>query len=151
GAFFTALAVTLALALMVSLALALLVSPSLCAGFLQVREGTREHGRLFEKLIRLYEKVLRFSLRQRWAVPLVGVALIAATLFFAKQLGTGFMPEMDEGAFVLDYWTPPGTSLAESDRLLMQIEQILKETPEVAAFSRRTGTELGFAITEPNR
>src|SRR5205085_7130752 len=63
----------------------------------------------------------------------------------------GFMPPMDEGAFVLDYWTPPGTSLAESDRLLHQIENILKETPELRSFSRRTGTELGFFITEPNR
>ena len=61
------------------------------------------------------------------------------------------MPTMDEGAFVLDFWTPPGTSLAESDRLLRQVEEILHETPEIDTYSRRTGTELGFAITEPNR
>lgn len=61
------------------------------------------------------------------------------------------MPAMDEGAFILDYTTLPGTSLAESDRLLRKMEDILKETPEVETYSRRTGTELGFAITEPNR
>lgn len=60
------------------------------------------------------------------------------------------MPAMDEGAFILDYWTAPGTSLAESDRLLRHVEKILKETPEVASYSRRTGTELGMFITEPN-
>jgi multidrug efflux pump subunit AcrB len=61
------------------------------------------------------------------------------------------MPTMDEGAFVLDYWTPPGSSLQESDRLLRQVDGILAKTPEIGSFSRRTGTELGFAITEPNR
>src|SRR5207248_10329780 len=83
--------------------------------------------------------------------PGAAVVIVGLTLFFATRLGTGFMPTMDEGAFVLDYWTPPGTSLDESDRLLRKIEAILKETPEVVAYSRRTGTELGFAITEPDR
>lgn len=152
GAFFTALAVTLTIALLVSLVLALLVSPSLCAAFLRARPGGETHGRLFQKLLTGYERVLRLCLAQRLLVlPIGGAAILGATAFFALQLGTGFMPAMDEGAFILDYWTPPGTSLAESDRLLKQIETILKETPDVRAFSRRTGTELGFAITEPNR
>lgn len=151
GAFFTALAVTLAIALMVSLVLALLVSPSLCAAFLRVRPGAKEHGRLFDKAIRFYETLLLFGMRRRWLMPLSAAAIIGLTIFFGLHLGSGFMPDMDEGAFVLDYWTPPGTSLAESDRLLRRIEDILKETPEVGSYSRRTGTELGFAITEPNR
>ena len=151
GAFFTALAVTLTIALMVSLALALLVSPSLCAAFLRVRHGAKEHGRLFDRFLRLYDRVLRFSLHHRWLMPVGAAIVVGLTLFFGARLGSGFMPDMDEGAFVLDYWTPPGTSLAESDRLLKQIEDLLNETPEVEAYSRRTGTELGFAITEPNR
>jgi CzcA family heavy metal efflux pump len=150
GAFFTALAVTLTIALMVSLGLALLVSPSMCAAFLRTRPGEREHGRLFERVIRVYDRLLRICLRHHWILPVAAVAIIGLTLFFASRLGTGFMPEMDEGAFVLDYLTPAGTSLAESDRLLRKIEAILQETPEVASYSRRTGTELGFAITEPN-
>jgi multidrug efflux pump subunit AcrB len=150
GAFFTALAVTLTIALMVSLGLALLVSPSMCAAFLRTRPGEREHGRLFDRAIRLYERLLGFGLRHHWIMPAATAVIVGLTLFFASRLGTGFMPTMDEGAFVLDYLTPPGTSLAESDRLLRKIEAILQETPEVAAYSRRTGTELGFAITEPN-
>jgi CzcA family heavy metal efflux pump len=151
GAFFTALAVTLTIALMVSLALALFVSPSLCAAFLKVRPGTPEHGRLFEKLIAVYKKGLQFCVRHpRWLAVAAGV-LVVATIFFATHLGSDFMPSTDEGAFVLDYRTPPGTSLEETNRLLMQIEHILETTPEVKSFSRRTGTELGFAITEPNR
>jgi len=151
GAFFTALALTLTISLLVSLALALFVSPSLCAAFLKVRPGAKEHGRLFERAIADYESLLRFGLRHRWVMPVAAAAVITVTIILAGKLGTGFMPAMDEGAFVLDYWTPPGTSLAESDRLLRQIDAILQQTPEVQSFSRRTGTELGFAITEPNR
>lgn len=151
GAFFTALAVTLSIALMVSLSLALLVSPSLCAAFLRTRVGAKEHGPLFEKVVQFYERTLRVSLKNRKLMPIAAAALVGCTLFFGSKLGTGFMPNMDEGAFILDYVTPPGTSLQESNRLLMKIEKILKQTPEVSAFSRRTGAELGFAITEPNR
>ena len=151
GAFFTALAVTLCIALMVSLVLALLVSPSLCAAFLQIRPGQKEHGRLFERFLGLYEWVLRRSLRMRWLLVPAVLVILGLTFWFGSHLETGFMPTMDEGSFILDYLTPPGTTLTESDRLLRKIEAILKETPEVAGYSRRTGTELGFAITEPNR
>lgn len=151
GAFFTALAVTLAISLAVSLILALLVSPSLCAAFLRTREGAREHGRLFERLIGSYEKALKLGLDRRWIMPTVAACVIALTCLLGTRLGTGFMPAMDEGSVILDYWTPPGTSLQESDRVLKQIDAILKETPEVLTYSRRTGSELGFAMTEPNR
>ncbi|HLK58844.1 MAG TPA: efflux RND transporter permease subunit [Chthonomonadaceae bacterium] len=153
GAFFTALAVTLTIAVMVSLALALMVSPSLCAAFLKshVTGEHHEHGPLFERFIGLYERVLRGSLRIRWLMALAVAGVIGLTLFFGSHLGTGFMPTMDEGAFILDYHSPPGTSLAESDRLLNKVEGILKETPEVLSWSRRTGTEMGFFITEVNK
>ena len=152
GAFFTALAITLTIALMVSLGLALTVSPSLCAAFLKTRVGQPEYGRIFGRVLWIYDRALRWCLRNRlWFLPLSVAIAIAGTLFFGTRLQTGFMPTMDEGAFVLDFWTPPGTSLAESDRLLRKIDAILQETPEVLSFSRRTGTELGFAITEPNR
>ena len=57
-----------------------------------------------------------------------------------------------KGGFILDYWTPPGSSLTETDRILQHIDHILKETPEVENTSRRTGLELGLAaVTEANR
>ncbi len=150
GAFFSALAVTLSIALMVSLALALCVSPTLCAVFLRRDSATRE-GRVFHAVLRAYEKVLKALLRQKWVVVPIVAATLAGTAFFGSRLDSGFMPAMDEGAFILDYRTPPGTSLAESDRMLKKVDAILLATPDVSTFSRRTGTELGFAITEPNR
>lgn len=152
GAFFSALAVTLSIAVMVSLVLALLLSPSLCSTFLRVRDGQSEHGGpLFGRFLGLYQRVLGWALGRRWLLPVAVVLLLGATSWMGTRLQSGFMPEMDEGAFILDYNTPAGTSLAESDRVLQRIETILAHTPEVSSYSRRTGTELGFAITEPNR
>ncbi len=150
GAFFAALAITVVITLTVSLFLALLVIPGIAGTFLRTRPGAADHGRVFERVISFYERVLRLGIQHRWAMLGIAVAIIASTGLIATQLGTGFMPTMDEGAFILDYWTPPGTSLLESDRMLSKIDKILQKTPEVTSYSRRTGTELGFAITEPN-
>lgn len=77
--------------------------------------------------------------------------LIAAIVFSLPKLKSGFLPDMDEGSIVLDYNTPPGTSLEETNRMLNVVDKILEKTPEVKAYSRRTGTQMGFFITEPNR
>ena len=77
--------------------------------------------------------------------------LIVGIVICAPQLKTGFLPEMDEGSIVLDYNSPPGTSLEETNRMLNEVDKILETTPEVKTYSRRTGTQMGFFITEPNR
>jgi multidrug efflux pump subunit AcrB len=98
--------------------------------------------------------------RQRWVsffirYPIISfafiIALVAAVVYIYPKLETGFLPDMDEGSIVLDYNSPPGTSLEETDRMLREVEKIIIATPEVEAYSRRTGTEMGFFITEPNR
>ena len=82
---------------------------------------------------------------------LIVAGLVASIALILPKLETGFLPEMDEGSIVLDYNSPPGTSLEETDRILHEVEKIITATPEVAAYSRRTGTQMGFYITEPNR
>jgi CzcA family heavy metal efflux pump len=98
--------------------------------------------------------------RQNWVsffilrpyISLLFMALLACMIWFIlPRLATGFLPDMDEGSIVLDYWSPPGTSLEETDRMLKEVEKIIATVPEVEAYSRRTGTEMGFFITEPNR
>ncbi|MFB6456882.1 efflux RND transporter permease subunit [Chitinophaga sp. Hz27] len=86
-----------------------------------------------------------------WISIVFIVTLILAILLIVPRLETGFLPEMDEGSIVLDYSSPPGTSLEETDRMLQQVEKIITSIPEVSAYSRRTGTQMGFFITEPNR
>ncbi|MDQ0595192.1 multidrug efflux pump subunit AcrB [Chryseobacterium ginsenosidimutans] len=79
------------------------------------------------------------------------IILIILTVIILPNISTGFLPDMDEGSIVLDYNSPPGTSLEETDRELKEVEKIITSTPEVQAYSRRTGTQMGFFITEPNR
>ncbi|MEI7677134.1 MAG: efflux RND transporter permease subunit, partial [Bacteroidales bacterium] len=79
------------------------------------------------------------------------VVLIISLALILPKLETGFLPEMDEGSIVLDYNSPPGTSLEETNRMLNEVDHILETTPEVKTYSRRIGTQMGFFITEPNR
>ena len=97
---------------------------------------------------------------QKWVAyfierPLVSFVfcalLILSIVLILPRLETGFLPEMDEGSIVLDYESPPGTSLEETNRMLIEVEKIIHNIPEVEAYSRRTGTQMGFFITEPNR
>ena len=78
------------------------------------------------------------------------ILLIGFALFISQRLETGFLPEMDEGSIVLDYTSPPGTSLQETNRTLNQVEKLFSSIPEIETYSRRTGTQMGFFITEPN-
>ena len=97
--------------------------------------------------------------KQRWVSffilnPFISLGIVAALvisiILILPRLETGFLPEMDEGSIVLDYTSPPGTSLEETDKILREAEKIIVSVPEVGAYSRRTGTEMGFFITEPN-
>jgi CzcA family heavy metal efflux pump len=85
-------------------------------------------------------------------VSILFLLLLAGSIYLIlPHLETGFLPEMDEGSIVLDYSSPPGTSLEETDRILSEVEKIIRKVDEVETYSRRTGTQMGFFITEPNR
>ncbi|HUJ69367.1 MAG TPA: efflux RND transporter permease subunit, partial [Syntrophorhabdales bacterium] len=151
GAFFKALSLTMALSLIISFFVARLAVPLLADHLLRQEEerGVKE-GRLTTWFRSGYERLLARALNKRLYVFAALLVLIAAGWFSYRQVGSGFMPPMDEGGFILDYWAPPGTSLTESDRLLRQVEAILQATPEVATYSRRTGLQLGGGVTEAN-
>jgi CzcA family heavy metal efflux pump len=91
-----------------------------------------------------------FFILKPWISFIIIAFLGIAIWFILPRLETGFLPEMDEGSIVLDYTSPPGTSLDETDRMLRQVEKMIAKVPEVEAYSRRTGTQMGFFITEPN-
>ncbi len=148
GQFFAALSLTLAASVLLSLGYALLLIPNAAARFLKDR---REHTARLGWLTERYRSLLQASVRRPRAVAGVtlALALLGALLYF--RLETGFLPQMDEGGYVIDYWTPEGTSLPETDRMVHRIEEVVAATPEVAGFARRTGTELGLFATEQNR
>ncbi|MEP6921632.1 MAG: efflux RND transporter permease subunit [bacterium] len=172
GVFFRSLALTMAVALLTSLVLALSFTPVLAERFVKVskrdlkvappetagydemraeeKEEEEEAGPILRAIVRRYEWVLDHALSSRWLVIAVCVLVLVGSYLLYRNLGSDFLPAFDEGAFILDYTAPPGTSLAETDRMLQHIESMLKDVPEVESYSRRTGLQLGLFITEPN-
>ena len=105
----------------------------------------------FLNVIRFHERWLRRALkRPRWLAGL-SLALIVIAYVCYNYSGSDLLPEMDEGGFIIDYIMPAGSSLAETNRVVRNIEQMLHDTPEVESTSRRTGLQLGLAaVTEAN-
>jgi CzcA family heavy metal efflux pump len=166
GSFFRALAVTMTVALLTSLLLALTFTPALSlrlekkvqpappagdrpAGFLAV---IRDKGcNIFRRLLQYHDRALEWSFQRPLALVAICAVLILAGYFSYRGLGSDLLPEMDEGAFILDYLTPAGTSLTETNRILEHVDQILHRIPEVSITSRRTGLQMGLAaVTEAN-
>ena len=150
GAYFSVLTNTMIITLVCSFFVTWIGLPVVYLLF----SGTKKKQKIIKK--RIKEKEVK---RQRWVswfilrpwISLIIIAgLILSIIIILPNLQTGFLPHMDEGSIVLDYTSIPGTSLEETDKELQQVEKIIISTPEVAAYSRRTGTQMGFFITEPN-
>ncbi|MGA2391355.1 MAG: efflux RND transporter permease subunit [Candidatus Sulfotelmatobacter sp.] len=171
GSFFRALAVTMTVSLFTSLILALSWTPTLSLLVVRRKESVRaeipesngadagallavEEAHLsgyFGKIVALYGRVMQNVLERPWTLVVGSLVIVALALLSYGLLDTELLPGMDEGGFILDYFTPPGSSLAESNRILNHIEEILHATPEVETTSRRTGLQLGLAaVTEAN-
>jgi multidrug efflux pump subunit AcrB len=176
GNFFRALAITMTASLLTSLALALSWTPALSLTFLRhgkpvpaaepaaergdagrldlakdKQVAHAESGPIMRRVLATHARALTWALTRPLALALVCLGLVVATYFAYNALGSDLLPEMDEGGFILDYLTPAGTSLTETNRILTHVEQILHSTPEVDITSRRTGLQLGLAaVTEAN-
>lgn len=181
GVFFRALAVTVGVALFTSLALALTWTPNLCTYLLHQKRDAKVNpqdealplppdatpeqlevrrlmvveenlmGGPIGRAIRFYDRWFRRSLKYPVWLPILGVVLVLVSFYCYRRIGSDVLPEMDEGSFILDYVTPPGSSLAESNRMIDHILRIVHSVPEVENTSRRTGLQLGLAaVTEAN-
>lgn len=178
GVFFRALAVTMSVSLVTSLALAMTWTPNLSQYFIRRKdigsattsaagdqglEGSGEATKLlaaeekhlsgfFLRVVDFHQQWLRRALERPLMLVIFSLALIVISFVCFQFSDTDLLPEMDEGGFVLDYWTPSGSSLTETNRIIGHVEQMLREVPEVESSSRRTGLELGLAaVTEANR
>lgn len=149
GAFFAALSLSMAASLVISFLVAWLAIPILAGRFLrgqQIEKLAKQH----EGEHRAYSAVMRRALRAPWLVLLLIIPLLLIGYLCYGRLASEFMPHMDEGGFILDYVAKPGTSLSETDRMLREVEGILRRTPEVDTYSRRTGFAMGGDFSEPN-
>jgi CzcA family heavy metal efflux pump len=172
GSFFRALAVTMTVSLLGSLFLALTWTPALSQYFVRQKDQgpSSERARetqtaasllaaeeahlsgFFGSMVNFYGRVMQQLLRRPAVLALSSLVIVVLSYAGYRLLGSDLLPEMDEGSFILDYYTPPGSSLAESDRILQHVEEIVRSMPEVENTSRRTGLQLGLAaVTEANR
>jgi CzcA family heavy metal efflux pump len=150
GVFFRALAITIGVALLTSLALAMTWTPTL-SHFL-LRSSGRSKEEASGRMVKVYDRVLTVALARPIVLVLGCVLVIAGGYWSYHTIGSDLLPAMDEGGFILDYLMPAGSSLAETNRVISDVEKILRNTPEVASTSRRTGLQLGLAaVTEANR
>jgi multidrug efflux pump subunit AcrB len=153
GAFFKPLAITMAVSLAVSMVYSLTLVPLLAETFITEKDVASEISREEKsqhRISKAYDTVLKALLKRSYIGPVFAIIILGGAFLLYNNIGSDFMPQMDEGSFVLDYNSPPGTSLDETNRMLMQVEEIITSIPEVDSYSRRTGTQLGFFITEPN-
>jgi multidrug efflux pump subunit AcrB len=177
GSFFRALAVTMTVSLFASLLLALTWTPTLSQYLVRRKEpadgraavdaGPETDGSnvaallaaeeahlsgFFGRIVAMYGRTMETVLKKPLILVIGSVVIVVLSVGCYKLLGSDLLPEMDEGGFILDYYTPPGSSLAESNAILLRIEAILRSVPEVENTSRRTGLQLGVAaVTEANR
>jgi multidrug efflux pump subunit AcrB len=175
GAFFKPLALTMALALIISFVVAVFAAPVAFVALERIggrrhpdSEGTargapdggretRDQGvvlrswkRFTHRLDAAYRRTTEIFIDHGSIALLSLLALLGGGWLLYRNIGTDFLPSMDEGSIILDYWTPPGTSLSDTNTMLDQVEKVIMSLPDVVSYSRRTGTQLGFFITEPN-
>jgi CzcA family heavy metal efflux pump len=176
GSFFRALAITMTVSLFISLLLAMFWTPTLSQYFVRRKDKDKDTAEapaatsegepdmvkllaaeeahlsgLFGRIVEFYTRTMKAALKRPWVLAGSSVVIVVLSIVCYLSLGSDLLPAMDEGGFILDYFTPPGSSLAESNRILLHMERILRATPEVENTSRRTGMQLGLAaVTEAN-
>lgn len=150
GRFFQPLGIAYIVSIMASLVVALTVTPALCRVLFARSYGMTGEapsaggaghgdGLLARALKRAYAPLLSASLRLRWWVISVAMVLAGLSVVLASTFGSSFLPSFREGTFTVFLMAPPGTSLAESDRLAGGIERQLMAVDGVHSVTRRTG------------
>ncbi|MBS2023929.1 MAG: efflux RND transporter permease subunit [Deltaproteobacteria bacterium] len=148
GQFFAALSISLAAAVLLSMPVALFVLPPLAAGLLRPLHRAQRPSRVLAG----YERVLSLALTRPSLVLGALAAVVVLGAAASTRLETGFLPEADEGSYVIDYFAPVSLALPESDALAQHIEEVVRDAPETLSFSRRLGAELGPPVaTLPSR
>ncbi|MDZ7656661.1 MAG: efflux RND transporter permease subunit [Sulfurimicrobium sp.] len=135
GQFFKSFAVVVTFGVLVSLFVSLTLTPMLCSRYLKVE---KQHGRLYYILDRffrgmdnLYRYLLDKALRHRWKVVALTLATVAASSFFFINVGKTFVPEEDEGRFLIHLKTPLGSSIEYTDSRLRMVEELLFRHKEI--------------------
>jgi multidrug efflux pump subunit AcrB len=149
GAYFNVLTNTMVITLVCSFLVTWIGLPVIYLWFSNIRSLFPEKKKTDIKITKTRNWVSFFIRRPVLSILFI-LCLLISIIYIVPRLETGFLPEMDEGSIVLDYLSPPGTSLEETDRIMVEVEKIIVTIPEVMTYSRRSGAQMGFFITEPN-
>ena len=152
GTFYTQFGLTMAVAVGISLINSLTLSPALCALIMtpheEVVEGqkasfsSRFHKAFdtaFGSLVAKYSKVVMFMFKRRWLTFVLLVVACGGLAYLMNTTKTGLVPKEDMGSINVDVRTPPGTNIAETDKVLAEIDRRISTIPQIKAYSRTTG------------
>ncbi len=150
GAFFKTLSITMAMSLVISFLVTVILVPIIARKLLRNGLNKEKKNVFVDYLSKVYRKALNFSFRKPLVIYILVIVLISCGIYSFKNIGSGFMPSMDEGGFVLDYVTKPGTSLNETQYTISKIEKIIQSNKYVENYTARIGLQLGGGLTESN-
>ena len=154
GSFFRSFAVVVTCGVLVSLFVSLTLTPALCARHLRVAEKRGAIARLLELPLaatdRAYRVLLRGALSWRWTVVLLALAIVLSSGYFFSRIGKGFMPEDDEGRFLVTLKAPLGASIDYTNDKLEEVEAILTDFPEVVAVFATVGEDQAAQVSRAN-
>ena len=157
GTFYTQFGLTMAVAVGISLLNSLTLSPALCALIMtphaDVKEGekasfsTRFHHAFdagFSRLVDKYKHVVLFMFKRKWLTVILLVVACGGLYYMMTTTKTGLVPKEDMGSINMDVRTPPGTNLAETQKVMEEINRRISTIPQIKAYSMTTGYGMMF-------
>jgi HAE1 family hydrophobic/amphiphilic exporter-1 len=154
GSFFRSFAVVVTVGVMVSLFVSLTLTPALCSRHLGF---SKQHGRVyrvieawFQAMDQGYRHLISLSLEHRWAVVAAAAATVLLSAFIFAQIDKGFMPEEDEGRFIVALKAPLGSSIEYTESRIRRVEAILSQFPEITGSFATIGEDQARQVSRVN-
>ena len=157
GTFYTQFGLTMAVAVGISLLNSLTLSPALCALIMtphkEVKEGekasfsTRFHHAFdagFSRLVNKYKHIVLFMFKRKWLTLIMLVIACGGLVYLMNTTKTGLVPKEDMGSINMDVRTPPGTNIAETEKVMAEIDASIRDIPQIETYSRTTGYGMMF-------
>ena len=157
GTFYTQFGLTMAVAVGISLINSLTLSPALCSLIMRPTEEivpgkkpkfstrfSRAFNRGFKGLVNKYKRMVKFLFKHKWITFLLLAVACGGLYYYMTTTKTGLVPKEDMGSINIDVRTPPGTNIAETDKVLSEIDRRISTIPQIEAYSRTTGWGMMF-------
>ena len=157
GTFYTQFGLTMAVAVGISLLNSLTLSPALCALIMTPHEDVKSGEKAsfssrfhkafdagFGRLVNKYKHIVLFFFKRKWLTVILLVIACGGLYYMMTTTKTGLVPKEDMGSINMDVRTPPGTNIAETERVMDEIDRRICTIPQIKAYSRTTGFGMMF-------